>query len=275
MDYSKTVLFSDLDGTLFNSRGEISAENLEAIEAYKAGGGKFSISTGRQPDNAMWYLRRDFTNAPSVVLNGAAVYDFASREYLHRVTFEREQVDGVLETVMRELPDVDVQIYTMDGIIYVTPEEQANRPFLGLHRPCSFSDWEAQRGAAIFKCMLFSPEERKEALLELLNPGRDTDFRVVPGTTDVGGVLTYYELLPLRASKGTAIDSLRDHPDLQGRTFVAAGDYWNDYEMLLSADVAVAPANADEGIKKVCRYVTVSNNDHAIAHIIREILPAL
>ena len=275
MQFSQTVIFSDLDGTLFNSRGEVSAENLEAIEEYKAGGGRFSISTGRQPDNAMWYLRRDFTNAPSVVLNGAAVYDYGSREYLHRVTFPAGSVDPVLDEVMRELPGVDVQIYTMEGIVYLTPEEQADRVFMRLHNPCRFSPREEQRGAEIFKCMLFSPEPLKEALRELIRPGDGRDYRVVPGTTDVGGVMTYYELLPLAASKGTAIDSLRSHPDLRGRTFVAAGDYWNDYEMLLAADVAVAPANADEGIKKVCRYVTVSNNDHAIAHIIREILPAL
>ena len=98
---------------------------------------------------------------------------------------------------------------------------------------------------------------------------------LVPGTTDVGRVLTYYELLPTDASKGTAVDSLRSHPALAGRTFIAAGDYWHDYEMLLAADVAVAPANADEGIQKVCRYVTVSNNDHAIAKIIREIIPSM
>ena len=53
MRYDQTVLFSDLDGTLFNSRGEISAENRAAIEEYKAAGGRLAITTGRAPDNAM------------------------------------------------------------------------------------------------------------------------------------------------------------------------------------------------------------------------------
>ena len=275
MDYSNTVLFSDLDGTLFNSDGEISAEDLAAIGEYEAAGGRFAVSTGRQPDNAMWYLRRDFTNAPSVVLNGSAVYDYAAGEYLYKVTIPRAGLDGTLEAILREIPEADVQIYTMAEIVYITPEETANRPFMSLHRPCSFSTLEAQAGEDIFKCMLFAPHERDDDLLALLAPGRDRDFRVVPGTTDVGGVITYYELLPAEASKGAAIDFLRTYPPLRGRTFIAAGDYWNDYEMLLAADVAVAPENADEGIKKICRYVTASNNDHAIAHIIRDIIPAL
>ena len=275
MDYSQTVLFSDLDATLFNSRGEISPENRAAIEEYKARGGRFAISTGRQPDNAMVYLKEDFTNAPSVVLNGSAVYDFGTKKYLHTVTIPRAGIDGVIERVMSDFPACDVQLYTSKGIAYITPEATANRVFLSLHTPCFFSTPEAQRGKDVFKCMFFSPQDIKERVHDALRPGDGRDYRIVPGTTDVGQVLTYYELLPVNASKGTAIDSLRTHPDLAGRTFLAAGDYWNDYEMLLAADVAIAPANADEGIKKICRFVTASNNDHAIAHIIHDIIPAL
>ena len=275
MRYDKTVLFSDLDGTLFNSRGEISPENRAAIAEYKALGGRFAIATGRQPDNAMTYVKEDFTNAPSVVLNGAAVYDFGTKEYLHTVTIPRAGIDGVIAQVMAAFPRCDVQLYTPKGIAYITPESTADRTFLSLHTPCFFSTPEAQKGADVFKCMFFAPEDVKERVHDALLPGDGRSYRIVPGTTDVGRVLTYYELLPLEGSKGTAIESLRTHPALRGRTFIAVGDYWNDYEMLLAADVAVAPQNADEGIKKICRYVTASNNDHAIAHIIRDILPAL
>ena len=275
MRYNETVLFSDLDGTLFNSQGEISAVNREAIEEYKAKGGRFAISTGREPNNAMTYLKEDFSNAPSVVINGSAVYDFGTGEYLSTESIPRAGIDGVIARVMREFPGCDVQLYTRKGIVYITQESSANRAFLSLHVPCSFSSPEAQAGEKVFKCMFFAPEEIKEEVRAALGAGDGKDYRVVPGTTDVGGVLTYYELLPLNASKGTALNWLRSYPDLSGRTFIAAGDYWNDYEMLLAADVAVAPSNADEGIKKICRYVTASNNDHAVAHIIREIIPGL
>ena len=275
MRFEKTVLFSDLDGTLFNSRGEISEVNSEAIEEYKAGGGKFAIATGREPNNAMTYVKENITNAPSVAINGAALYDFGTGEYLHTASIPRACIDGVIENVMREYPDCDIQIYTSAGIVYITPEASANQAFLSLHEPCSFSSLEAQAGETVYKCMFFAPEEIKDKVHTALKAGNGRDYRIVPGTTDVGGVLTYYELLPLDASKGTALEFLRSHPDLAGRTFIAAGDYWNDYEMLLAADIAVAPSNADEGIKKICRYVTASNNDHAIAHIIREIIPGL
>lgn len=275
MRCDQTVIFSDLDGTLFNSHGEISSENRLAIEEYKARGGKFAISTGREPRNAMTYVRENITNAPSVTINGSAVYDFGTGEYLYTVTIPRRGIDPVIRRVMAGFPRCDVQLYTPAGIVYITPESQANRPFLSLHEPCTFSTPEKQEGEDVYKCMFFAPEDIKEQVRAALEAGNGRDYRIVPGTTDVAGVLTYYELLPVDASKGTAIDSLRADPGLAGRTFIAVGDYWNDYEMLMAADVAVAPANADEGIKKVCRFVTASNNDHAIAHIIRDIIPAL
>ena len=273
MEYAKTVLFSDLDATLFNSKGEVSPENLAAIRRYMDLGGKFAISTGRQPDNAMWYLRQNFTNAPSVVLNGSATYDFATGEYGSCLYLESGPLWTYLHRVIDELPGTDIQLYCRAGIRYITPREQAQPQMLSLHNPCRFVTAESMETEDIFKCLLYAPPALEPRLTALLREGDGSAFRVVPGTTDVGGKITYYELLPMGVSKRNAIDALRHDPALAGRTFIAAGDYWNDYEMLLAADVAIAPANAIDEIKAVCRYVTVSNNDHAIERIIDEIIP--
>ena len=275
MRADQTVLFSDLDATLFNSRGVVSAENLAAIRRYMARGGRFAISTGRQPDNAMWYLRENFTNAPSVVLNGSAVYDFSTGEYGHCEYLDSQRLWTYLRRMLRELPGMDIQLYARAGIRYITPRETAQPQMLELHNPCRFVTPEEMEGEDIFKCLLYAPPALEQGLLDIIKPGDGTDFRIVPGTTDVGGVITYYELLPMGVSKRNAIDALRSDPTLRGRTFLAAGDYWNDYEMLLAVDVPIAPANAIDEIKAICRYVTVSNNEHAIARIIDELIPSL
>ena len=275
MDYSQTVLFSDLDGTLFNSAGKVSPENIAAIERYMAQGGKFAISTGRQPDNARTFWPDPVTNAPSVVLNGAAVYDFNTGEYDHCVYLDRAPFWQTIHRLMAEIPPIDIQLYLLPGIRYITPPENAQPQLLMLHRPCSWLTLEEAETMDVFKTVMYVPPEWEARLRELLAPGDGRDYRLVPGTTDVGGIITYYELLPTLASKGTAIDALRSHADLRGRTFFAVGDDWHDYEMLRAADIAVAPANAIDEIKAVCRYTTVSNNDHAIAHIIDELIPSL
>ena len=43
------MICTDLDGTLLSDKHTISPENLDAIEYFKANGGKFTFITGRVP----------------------------------------------------------------------------------------------------------------------------------------------------------------------------------------------------------------------------------
>ena len=64
-------------------------------------------------------------------------------------------------------------------------------------------------------------------------------------------------------------------PELQGRTFVAVGDYTNDLELLQEADVAVAVGNALPEVKQIADHVICSNDEDAIAYLIDELIPGL
>lgn len=270
-----TVLFSDLDGTLFNSRGKVSPGDLAAIEAYKAAGGRFAIATGRQPDNAMTFLPGVITNAPSVVINGAAVYDFDTKEYSRCRTMDRALLDGVLELAMERIPELDLHVYVPEGLRYVTPRELAQPLLLALHQPCEFVPWASVKGADIFKCFFYVPPRRERELHRALEPLTDRGFRLLPGETEIGETVRFWELLSPGTHKGAALTALRDHPALAGRTFIAAGDYWNDVEMFAAADVSVAAANAPAEIRAMCRFVTADHDHDPIAHILREIVPGL
>ena len=276
MTWDKTALFCDLDGTLFNSQGVVSPENRAALEEYMAGGGLFAVSTGREPGNALTFLGDLPMNAPAVATNGAAVYDFAAGEYLHCWFMDRAPLLAFLTSLQAEFPEMELQVYTPSGICYCTPEERVHPQLLALHRPCRFTTLEALRDSDIFKCFLYAPARFEETLTRRLLAAESAGLcRHVPGTTDVGGPITYHELLPLDVSKGSAIRFLRTLPVMRGRTILAAGDFWNDYELLEEADEPIAPANAIPEIKAICRHVTVSNNEHIIPHILRDIIPKL
>ena len=272
----QTILFSDLDGTLFNSNGVVTPENRRAIEAYIAAGGMFAIATGREPRNALSFIGDLPQNAPAIVVNGCGIYDFAKEEYLHCWTLDRARLLPFLRNMLAALPDMELQAYTEKGICYCTPRETANPQLLAMHNPCAFTTLDALENAAFMKCFMYAPEAREAQIMAHIRAGEAAGLlRHVPGTTDVGGPITYHEVLPVDASKGACVDYLRARPEFRGRTILAAGDYWNDYELLKSADVAVAPSNAIDEIKAICRFTAVSNNEHLIKHIIEKIIPAL
>ena len=77
------------------------------------------------------------------------------------------------------------------------------------------------------------------------------------------------------ATDAKHLEKLRETPALAGRTVFAVGDNWNDLELLRAADVAVTPANAVPEAKALSRFTTASNEEHAIARLLEEILPGV
>ena len=48
------LILSDIDGTLTNDRGQISAENAAAIRYFQEEGGLITVASGRYP----WYIAK-------------------------------------------------------------------------------------------------------------------------------------------------------------------------------------------------------------------------
>ncbi|MBQ9412759.1 MAG: HAD hydrolase family protein [Oscillospiraceae bacterium] len=275
MRADQTALFTDLDGTLFNSKSQISRENREAIAAYMAEGGAFAISTGRAPGNARKFIGDLPTNAPSVVFNGGGVYDFSRDSYGFLLHMDYARYAPVFRWAIDAIPDLDLQVYPDDEIIYCTPLERARKDFLEMHSPCRHLPLEALADIPVVKALLLTSDGNMSLLGKKLEAAAPGAFDLKKGAVVLGTRLSYYETMPPEATKGAALRYLRSDPGLAGRTFLAAGDYWNDYEMLREADVSVAPGNAIPEIRALCTHITASNDEHAIAHIIRDIIPAL
>jgi hydroxymethylpyrimidine pyrophosphatase-like HAD family hydrolase len=51
---------------------------------------------------------------------------------------------------------------------------------------------------------------------------------------------------------------------------VAMGDSMNDMSMIREAGLGVAMGNAQDALKAAAKLVTVTNNEHAVAKIIKE-----
>ena len=72
MDFSKVILMTDLDGTLLTDDKRILPLDLEAIERFRAGGGLFTMATGRGYSMAKHIADKLRLDCPAVVYNGAA-----------------------------------------------------------------------------------------------------------------------------------------------------------------------------------------------------------
>ncbi len=268
MDYNKIALFSDLDGTLFDSSTAVPENNRQAVRRFVQGGGIFCVSTGRTQHNAAPYLQNVDVNGPCILYNGAAAYSFASGRFLFARTVPEEAVEEFLGRVLEEYPTVNVQVYSPNEICFVSPRELADAEFVRLHQPCIFSTLkDAPR--PWLKLLLEGTPDQLRAIQQM------APASVQEACDMVFSSPVYLELLPQGANKGSALQRLRALPQLAGRTFVAIGDYNNDTELLQSADISAAPQNALPVVRELADHLVCSNDEGAVADLIDRVLPAL
>ena len=71
-------------------------------------------------------------------------------------------------------------------------------------------------------------------------------------------------------SKGNALKALQNRLGVTGGETMAFGDYFNDLDMLLSADWSFCPENGHEEIKKQCRFVCPGCNKSGVTQAIKK-----
>ena len=266
-----------MDGTLFDSQGNVTQKSRAAIREFIAGGGLFAVATGREPRNARRHLPDVPLNGPSVCLNGAAVYDFVHRKYISAIPMDKAAAQDVLLHCLEMDWPLDLQVYTDDGIYYASPLDKADPGFLRIHQPTTYLPMDRLLEKTWIKTVLLEREVDALALMRayLREKGYEARLSLVEGTTDVVKIGKYQELLPQNVNKGTGVACLRQLPVYAGRTMIAVGDYWNDMELLTAADVACCPANAIPEVKAVCAHILPSHNDDPMVALVRDVIPSL
>lgn len=258
------LLCSDLDDTLLTSERTISAENKNALEYFMAEGGKFTFCTGRVPHGAKLALKYIVPNVPMVCFNGAGIYDFENDRLLWE-RFLDEEAARVVEYVEEHMPQIGVEVCTNLSAYHCRSNrltrEHANieqLPEIAVEHYEIKDRWKK----VIFMAELEDMPELKRLLAE--SPFAEK-------YTFIQSYKHYYELLPKEAGKGEAMLELARMLGIDSKRTVGVGDNENDISLVKLAGVGVAVSNAIKEVRDVADYITVNNDNHALAVIIDSI----
>jgi Cof subfamily protein (haloacid dehalogenase superfamily) len=260
------ILFcTDLDGTLFRSDKAVSKRNLDAIEYFKSQGGLFTFITGRVPESSGEVFNIIKPNAPFGCINGGGIFDGVTKKYLFKETLPLEAIE-LIKFVEQKMPQMGIQ-YSTDNGVYFYKDNQAMELFRSItglpYKTKPFDDLKDNIMKIVFADM---SQEQMLELIELLDKhpkAKEFNF--------VRSAMILYELLPKSASKGNILLKMADMLGIDAKKTIAVGDYNNDISMIKSAGLGFAVANAVDEVKAVADYVTVSNDDDAIAVIIEDL----
>lgn len=228
------------------------ARNLEAVERWIAGGGRFAIATGRALGAFREQARRIPINAPVIVDNGGGLYDLAAERYVLRRLLPEEAL-GDLAAVEDAFPGTSMELYLAGGSIRALHPTQQN-----IHH-AKLTGLGFQEILALNRETVSAPLAKALFIAEMPQLVRLRDFMAQQGW-EARYEMIYssdhlMELTAKGADKGAMARELKARTGCG--TLVCIGDHANDLPMLQAADRAFAPANAIEAVRTAPGVTTV------------------
>jgi Cof subfamily protein (haloacid dehalogenase superfamily) len=257
------LLGSDLDGTLLRHDKSLSEENKKAIEYFKSEGGIFTFFTGRLPVGTLPVLEMIMPNAPYGCMNGAGIADAESGKYLWSMTL-RDEFREILEYVEREHPYAGIEFST-DKIYFYKKNDVVHKHIRDEKLPDLICDYRTF-SEPVCKVLFGVHEDMMNGFVKAVCAHPKAYFFDFVRSDKI-----YFELVPKGASKGNVLLKIADMVGVDRSRTIAVGDNDNDISMLEAAGIGIAVSNASENAVNAADFVTVSNEEHAIAKIIENI----
>jgi len=269
------LIAMDIDGTLLDSRSQLSAGNAEAIAEAAARGIEIMIVTGRRFNSAKLIAEELPCEVEFIVSNGALVKSKSGETHL-RSLLPTDTARRVLHATEEFRP--------MSGVIFDRPAENQviferidwDGPFVG--------PYLRRHRNQVAEVMPLANCLNGEDPVEVMFIGEYARIRaakqrleVLEFRSDYTLALTEYEqrgfsmldVLCQGVTKGAALEEWARRRGIPRENVMAIGDNWNDREMLEYAGLPVVMGNGIPELMSLGWATTLSNDESGVAEAIR------
>ena len=275
MNMSKKAFVFDLDGTLLNSEKKIFDENLEIINKLIDDGHFVAIITGRNFSQIGDYLEPLKKIRYFVVLNGGVVYDNQTKKMDYKskpldINIVKYMVTKV-QSIKRELQFSNherlYRVYFGNNIFEDIKEPNFFKDATKNPKYDNWNDVSHLLNENILRIAIRCEKHyRLEIMHELNALGLDKICHVSESSN------TYIECDPIGISKFNTLVTILEQHKIDLDDLYAFGDSENDLSVLSKIKNSVAMGNANDNIKKSCKYVIDNNNTLAIANFLKQFI---
>ncbi len=258
----------DMDGTLLNSKNQVSERTKEVIDKAKNKGAHIVLSTGRVLKSALSYSKSLNLKNPIVACNGAIIVD-EDTNIIYKKTIDNSLVKDIVNLARKE--DIYYHFYDESRFYSHVRVEDVLRFYNEGDENTSidikvFQDIEEilkLKDLNVYKFLFIDDNKNK-----LQNLRKELDKLGKVGTSSSWP--NNIEAMGLNVSKGEALRELCTRLQVRPEEVIAIGDSENDLSMLRFAGLGVAMGNGGEMIKKKADYITDSNDEDGVAKVIEK-----
>ncbi|MGM9946607.1 Cof-type HAD-IIB family hydrolase [Floccifex sp.] len=282
----------DMDGTLLNSKNEISENTKNILLSYQKKGTQLILASGRSYHRLLDIARSldMFTYGGYFIeVDGIGYYDVKNDIRHILKTMEVHEFKELVSYLMSLEVEVEVQVCQENALYaYIPPclipiKEKLKKEWnLDKDHPLTAGPWKELFDMRIpykqihyfqnvneikgisLKVQIMDYEEKIEEVYQLLNQkfkGQYEFFRTS---------YRQIEILPFGYSKGKTLQRIMKINHVSSREVIAFGDGENDISLFEVADYSYAMGNARDYVKEKAKFVTKTNDEEGIAYILKQ-----
>ena len=267
MKYKLLVL--DLDGTLTNTRKEVTEHTRTTLIKAQEQGLKIVLASGRPTYGIAPLanlLQLDKYEGYVLSYNGGEIIDWKTGELLYKNLLDPE----VLPYLYQCANDNHFAIVTYDGEYVLTeyPDDEyvLKEALLNIMKIKKVDNFLKAVQHPIAKCLIVGEPTRLAVLeKEMYNHLHDRMgvFRSEP---------YFLELVPKGIDKAQSLAVLLKEIGMTKDEMIAVGDGFNDLSMIKYAGLGVAMSNAQEVVRENADFITLSNEEDGVAHVVEKFI---
>ncbi len=265
MDKIKLIA-CDMDGTLLNSKSQISQKTLQSLNKASNNGIEIVICTGRTSKEITQYTKQIPNAKYAICTNGAFIINLKSNKRIFEDQLPLKEAIKIIELTKNY--DVSLEFFNENGA------------FLEKYAFENLKEYHLEK----FKELLYSTctpiENIKEYMVNLGTPVDkinifckniyEKDKIINLCKYNLNAKVTFSleynaEINSPTASKGNALKNLCQQLDIKSSATIAFGDSSNDISMLKFAKYSFAMGNAIDDVKKIAFKTVPTNDEDGIA----------
>jgi Cof subfamily protein (haloacid dehalogenase superfamily) len=255
----------DIDGTLLNSKHEISKKVKSAINTVANEKGIPVILVSARMPKGITFLQEELEiNQPIICYSGALILD-KDNNILSKEIIKASDLKEIYKLASEQ--NIHISLYK-DNEWYIEEMDywakQESEITNIIPTVMNFKElieaWEKEEtGPNKILCMA-----EPDKIILLKEGTKDIKLNIYPSKP------TYLEIMPSNASKTSAISVLQKKFNVKQSEVIAMGDNYNDIDMLEYAGIGIAMGNAPEEVKRHGNHVTLTNDEDGVSIALEE-----
>lgn len=253
----------DLDGTLLTDDLKVSPGTVKTIQQAVEAGTIVTIATGRMFASAKQFAKQLEINVPLITYQGAIIMDVNEKEVVYERLISPDIAQKLVEISVAQ--NIHLQVYQDDLLYGAVENEELVSYAEGVKVPYTVEpDLHKLAEKGFTKALFIDSPEKLDVLQEELKVLFGKRAHIAKSKPH------FLEVTHPEANKGLALLHLAETLGIDQSEIIGIGDNHNDRELITTAGLGVAMGNAVQEMKDIADYVSLTNNEEGVKHVIEK-----